>query len=178
MGLNPDKRFYVYDKESFTPEFLQHQIFQYDYVLLPHYVLEELHQVPSLGLLLNMMSYQEMPHSIIDSYLKLGYEKLTGFLYSNNMDRHPFNGDISVNVTQLLTQYFHLFPTANTYLDPTLNSDHPWFYRFFAGTSKKNPPDFHPESTIKVRAFVSDKDLEKSGHHRQDWRHIFYQKET
>lgn len=174
IGHHPEKKIYIYEKESFTPEFIQHTILSYDYVLLPHYALEKLAPMASLALMINMMSWQEMSADTVEAYLRFGSEKLRGYVYSNNIDRHPFNDDQAVNVTQLLSIYCDLFPPPNLYRDPFWNSDHPWYYKFYAGTPKGKDIHFAPDASIRLRAYVDDHDLSVSGIHRQVWQTVTY----
>ena len=117
---NPDKKIYVYRKETFKPGFLDKGIWNYDYVLLPHYLLEDLYGLHTIDLAINLLSFPEMTVKQILGYLSLLSHKLSGVLYSDNMDRHPYNKE-SVNFTKMLQSFFRLFPGGEFY--KTLNKE-------------------------------------------------------
>lgn len=170
---NPKSNIYIYDPRSFTAEFVQNELADYDFVLLPDYSLDKLYNLPYLNIAINMMSFQEMSTPEIEKYLKFTSDKLIGYIYSNNIDRHPINNDLSGgSVTDLLLKYFKLFPSTESYDDPSINSVHPWFYRFYFGIPKKLDKYFHSESKLKYRAYVSNDAMTKSGFFVPDWRFV------
>ena len=57
---NPGKSIYIYNKETFTSDFLKKEIYKYDYVLLPNYILDELKNINKIDLVINLQSFQEM----------------------------------------------------------------------------------------------------------------------
>jgi hypothetical protein len=128
---HPDKKIYVYDPETFTPEFLRAQIHEYDYVLLPNYLLPRLSALPRLDLMINMQSFQEMTPAQIRAYLALAEEKLDGFLYSDNVDRHPHNADLQdTTISRELGERFLMLPPPSFY-DARPRSKSPWYYRSY-----------------------------------------------
>jgi hypothetical protein len=128
---NPGKKIYVYDKEIFTAEFIATGIYEWDYVLLPNYILKELYALKKIGLLINMQSFQEMTGIQVNEYLKFAKLKLDGVLYSDNMDRHPFNKEL-ISVTELLSEYFNLLPSPSFY---DFGKDDPWFYKIYISST-------------------------------------------
>lgn len=115
---NPRKNIYIYQKSTFTPEFLRHEIYSYDYVLLPNYVLEDLYSLPEVNLMINMQSFLEMTREQLREYTEFGYSKLSGYLYSSNGDSRPDNTSLAPeNVSQILSSRFVLFPSAECYRD-------------------------------------------------------------
>lgn len=113
---NPEKDIYVYEKSTFTRGFLTRDIYKHDYVLLPNYVLKDLYAVPEINLMINMESFQEMTKEQIDEYVEFAHAKLSGYIYSDNMNAHPFNNDLaSHGVAALLTSRFLLFPPPEFY---------------------------------------------------------------
>ena len=153
MVNNPKKNIYVYEKDTFTAEFLTHGIYEYDYVLLPNYVLRDLYTLPEINLMINMQSFQEMSKKQIDEYLEFGYAKLSGYIYSDNIDCHPSNDDLTPDsVTGLLAERFHLFPPPEFYHrvvgygTPWLRM---WFYKSYVGSRKNKDLLLPQDATMK-----------------------------
>lgn len=172
MVNNPLKKFYVYDKDTFTPELLKKSIFNYDYFLVPNYILQELEMLPEIKLLINMQSFHEMAESQIHQYVEFASKKLKGYIYSNNIDRHPLNSDLRFTITSILQKYFNLFPQPKIYDEPHLKSDHPWFYRFYLGIPKGKSYSFPENYSIKIRSYVPDKSLSSLGFYPQVWERV------
>ena len=146
---NPEKNIYIYEKDTFTPEFLTGEIYNYDYVLLPNYVLEELYAVTDINLIVNMQSFQEMSEKQVTEYVRFACSRLSGYLYSDNIDVHPFNGDLAPEtVTTLLARDFRLFPPPEFY-EEVIGSTSPWFYKHYFGVGKDKDLLFPEGATMK-----------------------------
>lgn len=113
---NPDKNIYVYNGETFNADFIKNRLFEFDYVLLPNYILPELYALPEISLMINLLSFLEMTERQITEYLHFAKSKLKGYLYSDNQDRHPYNAE-EINVSKLLENFFWLFPSVKFYED-------------------------------------------------------------
>lgn len=164
IANNPDKKIYIYDKESWTPDLLKNKTPEYDVMFIPHYALDSLYALPSLDLMINMQSFQEMSESVVERYLKFGNEKLKGWFYSNNIDRHPFNDpSVAVNVTRSMNKFFKLFPSPDIYQDSSLNSAHPWYYKTYFGIPKASPQTFTDQSQVKIRRYVPSSQVSSLG---------------
>lgn len=149
--LNPNKRIYFYDKSTFTNEFLQRGLFDYDYVLLPNYVTAQLAEMgPDLELMLNMQSFQEMTPAQIDQYAAFGAKKVTGYIYSNNLDCHPINEVLAPGtVSSHLNKFFQLFPAPEIYDQKVQGINLLWCHRAYLGTSRLRPRAFPPNATLR-----------------------------
>lgn len=173
---HPEARIYIYHPDTFAQ--MRTQGFpDCDLVLLPVYALGEpgAEHWPALDLVINMMSFQEMPAPVIDHYLRFAAIHLNpedSLLYSNNIDRHPCNHDATVNVSAQLTNYFHLFPEPDQYTVENFRADHPWFYRFYAGSPRQYTPHFAPESRIMARAYTPVNQTSASGFFEPDWKYF------
>jgi hypothetical protein len=133
---NPKKRIYIYDKKTLTSEFLTSGIYKYDYVLLPNYILKKLYRLKEINLMLNMQSFQEMTKEQVEEYLKFGKSKLSGYMYSDNIDKHPANKELGQEtITTLASKYFDLFPEPELY-GKVFGKDKPWLYKCYIGTPK------------------------------------------
>ena len=106
---NPGKTIYIYDSESFTFEFTLKDIRQFDFVLIPNFALSKLSVVQEIDLMINMQSFQEMTEGQIEEYLEFGTQRITQYLYSDNVDRHYYNSDLS-HLSTLLGKHFMLYP--------------------------------------------------------------------
>jgi len=116
--LNPEKRIYLYDKESF-PQLLQHgELEQYDFVLLPNYKLQDLKNL-RFDLVVNVASLQEMRNAQAEEYLNFIRETCRGRFYSWNDDRQVGNEEL-INLSELLRQRFDLLDITeeNLFLEP------------------------------------------------------------
>lgn len=138
---NPDKRIYIYDEATFTKEFMEKDIYYWDYVLLPNYILNDLYALRSIGLFVNMQSFQEMTIDQVSNYLRFAKAKLDGVLYSDNVDRHPHNEELD-SVGAFLSAYFELFPSQSFY---DFGKDDPWLYKIFMSSTQV----VHPNMQIK-----------------------------
>jgi hypothetical protein len=175
IANNPDKNIYIYEKESFTSEFIKTDLLDYDFVLIPNFALNDLFSLNNLFLTINMQSFQEMTKQQIEQYAKFGTEKLTGYLYSNNIDRHPINEKLgSHTVTDVLKNFYSLFPKPELYNDPSLYSNHPWYYRFYLGVPKGKEEHYAEDSFLKIREYVPDDHISSVGYHPIKWRKVFF----
>jgi len=112
---NSEKSIYIYDSETFTEDFLRNEIKKYDFVLIPHFVLDKMKNIEEFSLLINMCSFAEMTSRQVNEYLKFGFDHLrTGYLYSENLERYPLNDEL-VSLTDHLSNYFELYPNRNFY---------------------------------------------------------------
>lgn len=146
---NPEKNIYVYDKSTFTPQFLSSEIYNYDYVLLPNYVLKDLYAVREINLIINMQSFQEMTRAQIAEYARFGHSKLSGYIYSDNIDSHPSNSALAPDtVTTLLARDFRLFPPPQLY-DKVTGNGSPWFYKRYIGVVSDKHTLLPEEATMK-----------------------------
>ncbi|MFC1724230.1 putative sugar O-methyltransferase [candidate division KSB1 bacterium] len=172
---NPNENIYIYDKNSFDSDFLKNKIHDYDYILIPTDAIKDLYSLKDLFLMINMQSFQEMNEAQIDAYAKFGSEKLSGYLYSNNIDRHPMNKELKpLTVTDILSRHYKLFPEPELYNDPSLYSDHPWYYRFYIGTPKNLSQEYNKEAFMKIRAYVPDNMISSVGYHPVKWRNVYF----
>ncbi len=151
---NPEKSIYVYNKETFTPEFIAGGMYEYDYVLLPNYVLKDLYAMPEVSLMINMQSFQEMTREQINEYLEFAHNRLLGYLYSDNMDKHPFNDGLGTDtITSLLAERFRLFPPPE-YYKKIIGHDrvglYSWQYKPYVGIRKDQNLPWRLGGTIKV----------------------------
>jgi hypothetical protein len=111
---NPEQSVYIYEPKSFTPEFIESEMLGFDFVLVPHYAMDKLDPVNEIYLMLNLQSFQEMTESQVEKYLSWGFNRLTGYIYSYNLDRHARNQQLS-STTELLENYFQLYPRPDLY---------------------------------------------------------------
>ncbi len=168
---NPIKNIYIYNKESFNAQFLQTDIYNYDIVLLPNYVLEDLYKIKNVDLMLNMESFQEMTSKQVDKYLEFGQSKISGYLYSENVDRHPYNVNMYPDtITTLLSNRFRLFPTPEFYDKYVSGSRKTFYQKGYFGVNKDKEPIFPPNPTMKLSSgeakLIGDKfylSFDKSG---------------
>ncbi len=145
---NPQKNIYVYDKSTFTAEFLKEEIHEYDYVLIPNYAMTDLYALPEINLMVNLLSFPEMTREQVDAYLQLGQSKLSGYLCSDNMDRHPHNNQLAPNtITTMLESRFHLFPPPQLYEGQF--DDPVWSTRFYFGINDDEEIHFPEGGRIK-----------------------------
>jgi hypothetical protein len=146
---NPKKKIYIYEPATFTADFLKSGIYNYDYVLLPNFILGSLYQISHIDLMINMQSFQEMSKEQIAEYLDFGHARLTGYLYSDNIDKHPFNENLApATVTSLLDSRFSLFPSPE-FFDRHLSSS-PWPYRQYVGVAKDREITFPKQGPLRI----------------------------
>ncbi|MCL4531765.1 MAG: putative sugar O-methyltransferase [Actinobacteria bacterium] len=150
---NPDKRIYVYEESSFDDRFLESEIYGYDYVLLPNYVLKRLHRLSEINLMINMQSFQEMTRAQVGEYLDFGCSKLDSYIYSDNIDCHPHNKGLAPDtITSLLADRFRLFPEPAFYERGIPPRDDPWFYKCYVGVPKGSELRLPRDAAIRIIA--------------------------
>lgn len=111
---NPHQSIYIYDNETFTPEFVREGIKRFDFVLVPHFALGKMNAIEGIALLINMQSFAEMTTRQVNEYLEFGATHLSGYLYSDNFNREPGNTELE-SLSDLLSNYFELFPSPMFY---------------------------------------------------------------
>jgi len=111
---NLGQSIYVYDKDSFTPEFVAHGMHNYDFVLVPNFALSKLHPIDEIALMVNMESFQEMTDPQVEEYLSFCASRITGFLYSYNTETFYLNQELA-SLSALFTKYFDLYPDPSFY---------------------------------------------------------------
>jgi len=145
---NPKKNIYVYDKDTFTPEFLTERIHDYDYVLIPNYAVRDLYALDEINLMVNLLSFPEMTREQVDEYLQLGQSKLSGYLCSDNMDKHPYNNQLAPDtITTMLESRFHLLPSPQLY--EGLFEELAWNTKLYFGISNDKENRFPEGGRIK-----------------------------
>jgi hypothetical protein len=85
-------------------------------------------ELPRIDLAINMASFQEMSTSDIEHYITLIQPKLTGVLYSDNIDRHLLNTESPVPISQLLARAGPVFPQPGVYDEVVRANKWDWFY--------------------------------------------------
>lgn len=143
LALNePQKKIYLYDKKTFTKEFLTEQIHEYDYILLPNFVLEKLlEDIVSIDFMANFCSFGEMLPKEVEGYLEFAKKKLNGFLLSDNVDflyQEGFYEDDPQKVgrlTKLFEKTYQFFPSPQFYnefiIESRYHSNYQKFYFLF-----------------------------------------------
>ena len=137
---NPEKAIYVYDNETFNSEFLVHDIYNYDFALIPNFALDKLRVIQEIAFLINSQSFQEMSEKQVQEYLDFARERVTYCIYSDNVDRHPCNRTDLTSVSALLEAYFDLYPSRK-YYDPYKHADSAEYgtaYRRYVGFPKSS----------------------------------------
>lgn len=104
--LNPDKKLYLYEKNTFSRIVQQESIKDFDFIFIPNYKLSALSNI-SFDLVMNVASFQEMKKEQVKSYLDFIAKTCTGYLYSWNQNVKPKNRE-PLNVTNLLKEHFEL----------------------------------------------------------------------
>ncbi len=166
LSLNdPDAAVYVYDPSTFKPGFVRDELRSYDLVLVPHYALDRLRELDRIALMINMMSFQEMTSAQVEGYARFGRDLLSGYLYSDNLDRHPFNAELS-SVTEVLRSSFDLRPDPGDYDELFRGTDWTWvrYYRKYLGSPKG--------SALRLREPVRILNLTAKRRRRSLWRRL------
>lgn len=111
---NPDKSVWVYDQTEAVGFGLVDKILSSDFVLMPNYEMHRLQELKEIALIINLQSFQEMTEEQVSQYLDVARNKLSFCLYSDNLDCHPYNEDLS-SISKLLTERFEIFPSQQEY---------------------------------------------------------------
>jgi hypothetical protein len=152
---NPGRSFYVFDEKTFTPDFVAKELAGYDFALLPPHAIQQLDAAKAeVFLAINMMSLQEMTQAQVRGWIDFLGRRVTGAFYCNNIDRHPGNVHFTGGLTEELQRRFTLYPDPETFADPTLHADHPWYYRVSIGVPPAVPAPFPANAWIYVRQYT------------------------
>lgn len=117
----PDAKIYVYNPDTFSPDFFKENYEKYDFMLLPFFVRQALTTV-NHQLLINLLSFQEMSSSQIEEYASLARKHCDGFVYSANWSRHPSNKYIGDDtVEEVLGRGLRLYPNIEYYREPPIS---------------------------------------------------------
>ena len=100
----PDSKVYFYDKK--TLQNLKNNIEEYDFVFLPHFVIDEI-ILDKINLGINMVSFQEMTENQVLTYLKWLKNSNCESIYSHNKAKSPHNNQIS-DVHELIANFFDI----------------------------------------------------------------------
>lgn len=146
---NPGKEIYVYDKNNYSNNFFEKEVYKYDIVFLPNYLTDSLKSIKAINILINMLSFQEMSEVQIREYAQIGANKLNGYLYAENFNRHWINTELARDVAVILNEYFLLYPPLTTYDRPEFRDDMSILYTYL-GTSKKNPKTIAPINNLLI----------------------------
>lgn len=139
--VNSKKRIYLYDKETFTDDFIKNELYSYNFVLLPNYILPKLDILDNIDFFINQASFQEMAELQVETYLNFAQKKVSKFIYSENVDRHSENLEINTSVTSMLSKRFILHPNENVY-PPMVRAD--TFGKKFIGVQLNSKHNFKP----------------------------------
>ena len=149
---DPTANIYIYDGLGPISGELFADSSPYDYLLIPDFAL--FGGVVDIDLLVNMLSFQEMPEEVIDRYARFAYHNCPGFLYSDNWSRHPCNTQIVTSVEDVLGKYFDLFPAIPVYSNPRFGDAYTkrgyQELKVFVGRSKKYTEKVFLNGYIKV----------------------------
>ncbi|MBF0460629.1 MAG: putative sugar O-methyltransferase [Magnetococcales bacterium] len=149
---NKDARIYVYDAESFTDVFIKQEMKNYDFVLLPNFVLDRLYDVDEIAVVVNMQSFQEMSDEQVDNYVQFAHKKAKYCLYSDNLDCHPYNEHLRLTVSEHVEKFFTIYPTRAFYKDfyDKLNMFDGRYQKHLAFQSGVVPPeDFYKKMIVR-----------------------------
>ena len=120
---NPEKSIYIYNSATLSAEFVSNELQNYDFILIPNYALKKLQPLKEIALAINMQSFQEMTEQQVTEYLRFTSDRVTRYLYSENVDRARGNKELR-SVSAILQQYFTLYPSPE------------WYERIHKGTHK------------------------------------------
>lgn len=105
-------------------------------VLLPIQLNESIPLLPACDLVITMASLQEMSPAQIEHYSASLAERCSGYLYSDNTERHPDNHELrDTSVSAILERHWHLHPSSETY-EQVRDLSQPWCHRAYIGTSR------------------------------------------
>jgi len=145
---NPGKNIYVYEKSTFTPEFVGRRIRNYDYVLVPNYAVQDLYALPEIDLMVDVLSFPEMTGRQVTEYLELGLAKLSGYLCSYNWDHHAFKDELAPDtLTTMLDRHFQLFPPPELYEQAA--GENGRVTKLYFGIARNSERHFSAEGRVK-----------------------------
>ncbi|UBF25411.1 putative sugar O-methyltransferase [Kovacikia minuta CCNUW1] len=147
---NPEKSIYIYDAETFTPDFLRNGIYDYDFVFVPNYALNQLKVLEEIGVMINMQSFQEMTATQVREYVEFGTKRIQHYFYSDNADHHPHNLSNLVSVSQILEEYLDLYPSQAYYEQLFQGTNWRWsrYYKKFFGVPQGHAAKLPLESSM------------------------------
>jgi hypothetical protein len=109
-----DRSVWIYDEAEARQGIFAQNVLAHDIVLVPNYAADRLLELDDIAVFINMQSFQEMTDSQVTQYLDLVARKVSFCLFSDNIDCHPYNEQLS-SIAKLLSQRFLLSPSPDTY---------------------------------------------------------------
>jgi hypothetical protein len=100
-------------------------------VLISSFSADLVSHLPRIDLAINAASFQEMRAQDIRRYIDLIYPKLTGVLYSDNIDRHLLNTESPAPISHQLARVGAVFPRPGIYDEVVQANKWDWFYSTF-----------------------------------------------
>lgn len=143
--LFPQRRMVMLDPLKNGPFYLDKIIEDYDIIFIPNTAYQCLAKLKHLNFAINTLSFQEMTQQEIRNYCSVISDRLEGFFYSDNMWRHPYNYALTGKVSDILAEYFYVWPHDKP-LNKVQHTRHSMWqnYTHFC-TSKKSPIFFNME---------------------------------
>ena len=144
---NPDKRILVCDPDVDIAFEVSQGLERYDFVFAPNYRFHELDSLKGIPLFLNIQSFQEMTEEQVTEYLDFAQSHVSGYVYSDNLDRIHNNPSLS-SVTTHLSSRFNLYPKPsyyqNLWKDETDLKGYKYYKRYL-GYKESLPSNFNAE---------------------------------
>lgn len=137
-----------------------------DFVLIPHYALNDLARFNGIDMAVNLISFQEMTEQQLALYGSFLSRHINGILFSENFEHHPFNEPLNIDVSEVLGRYFDLFPHPSAYED-LKKKNHKWQLFVYLCKAKgknvplpiKNPKLHVPHLVMPIASWENDVDL-------------------
>ncbi|MCH7832287.1 MAG: hypothetical protein IIC55_05390 [Proteobacteria bacterium] len=135
--VNPNKSIYLFDRDDFDRENIDKIMEEHNFVLLPHYILDEIEKFPLIDVAINLLSFPEMKESQIRYYFEFLSKNLNGWLYSENMRINPWHdqNETRANFYEMLSENFEVIPEFDVSLKlGNTGRDHDFEERYNAPT--------------------------------------------
>jgi len=117
--VNPNKSIYLFDRDDFDRENIDKIMEEHDFVLLPHYILDEIEKFPPIDVAINLLSFPEMKESQLRYYFEFLSKNLDGWLYSENMRINPWHNknETKGDFYKILSEFFEVIPNFDVSLE-------------------------------------------------------------
>lgn len=163
----PDAKIYVFDG---NPEKIEDCWMDFDFLFFPNTALD-LFRPPKVDLTVNLVSFQEMTESQVDTYVQTAYTLGSPFLYSLNRERSVYNTEIQ-SVTECISKLYWPHDVSVLPIDYTVLQERTRLQDTLKKCYGARKMESHPKTTKTVRSKTKSSKHHATGKSVGPYKHI------
>lgn len=102
----PNRKLYIATEAELPNIDLEKITQEYDFVLIPHFALKYMMQLPDIHLAISLFTFEELPKPQIENYAMFLSYKLMGPLFLVGYQRNDYNQQLKTSFLEILSQDF------------------------------------------------------------------------